>query len=110
MDEIERTNAFEVFEQAGSAARYLLRLYITGKTANSVRALVNARRICDEYLAGRYDLEVVDLYQQPERAAKDGIFAVPTLVRNEPGRVRRIIGDLSDTRKVLSGLEIVAAS
>lgn len=110
MDEIEPNTASGAFERAlqNSPARYILRLYITGKTANSTRALKNAKDICEKYLAGRYELEVVDLYQQPQRAAQDEVFAVPTLVRKEPGRIRRIIGDLSNTAKVLTGLELPA--
>jgi circadian clock protein KaiB len=112
MDEIESNAAQGVFENAlcGTPARYILRLYITGKTSNSIRALKNASDICEKYLADRYELEVIDLYQQPQRAAQDEVFAVPTLVRKEPGRIRRIIGDLSDTQKVLAGLEIAPAS
>lgn len=109
MDENERLRQIEEFESASEESRrapYLLRLYITGSTPNSMRALQNIRGICEQYLAGRYELEIVDLYQQPHRASQDEILAIPTLVRREPGPLRRVIGDLSNASKVLMGLEI----
>ncbi len=86
---------------------YVLRLYVTGGTLRSLRAVANARRLCAEHLAGRCDLEVVDIYQYPE-AARDGeVVAIPTLVKLQPKPVRRIIGDLSDQAKVLAALSII---
>jgi circadian clock protein KaiB len=85
---------------------YVLRLYVTGTTARSVRAITNMRRICEEYLVGRYELEVIDLYQDPTAAKENQIIAVPTLVRLLPPPLRRIIGDLSDRERVLIGLEL----
>ena len=88
-------------------SRYLLRLYVTGTTARSVRAIANARRLCEEHLAGRYDLDVVDIYQHPDAAREHQIVAAPPLVRLLPAPLRRLIGDLSDGERVLAGLDIV---
>lgn len=85
---------------------YVLRLFITGATPRSVRAIANLRRVCDEHLKGAYDLEVVDLYQDPEAAKKYQIIAAPTLVRMLPLPLRKIIGDLADQEKVLAGLDL----
>ncbi len=85
---------------------YHLRLYVAGQTAKSLRATANLKRVCEEHLAGRYDIEVIDLLQNPRLAAGDQILAVPTLVRRLPAPLKRIIGDLSDTEKVLVGLDI----
>ncbi len=86
---------------------YVLRLYVAGKTPRSARAILNIRRICDEHLAGRYELEVVDIYQQPTLAAGEQIIAAPTLVRKRPLPLRRFIGDLSATERILVGLDLV---
>jgi circadian clock protein KaiB len=83
-----------------------LRLFIAGQTPNSVRAIANLHRICKEYLQGRYELEVIDLHQQPQLAQAEQIVAVPTLMRKLPLPFRRIIGDLSNTERVLVGLDI----
>jgi len=87
--------------------RWELRLYIAGQTVKSLRAIENLNRICHEQLAGQYRIEIVDLADQPELARRDDILALPTLVRKLPTPIRKIIGDLSDTDKVLVGLEIV---
>ena len=87
-------------------ARYVLRLYVTGTTPKSVTAIANIKKICESHLEGRYDLEVIDTYQKPEVAKKDQIIALPTLVKRLPTPLRRIIGDLSDTQKVLIGLDL----
>ncbi len=84
----------------------MLRLYVTGTTARSARAIANARRACETHLAGRYDLAVVDIYQHPEAAQEHQIIAVPTLVRLLPVPLRRLVGDLSNNERVLAGLEI----
>jgi circadian clock protein KaiB len=92
-----------------SAARkpqYVLRLYVTGTTAKSVRAIQNVRRICEEHLKGRYDLEVVDIYKNLPLAKGDQIIAAPTLVKRLPQPLRRLIGDMSDEQRVLLGLDI----
>ena len=92
--------------ETGNPQHYLLRLFITGATPGSTRALLNIQRICKEHLHGRYTLEVVDVYQQPELAKEEQILAAPTLVRQLPLPLRRLIGDLSRTDKVLLGLDI----
>jgi circadian clock protein KaiB len=87
-----------------------LRLYIAGQTPRSVKAFANLKRICEEHLKGRYRIEVIDLIQNPQLAAGDQILAVPTLVRLLPEPVRKIIGDLSNTDRVLVGLDVRPAS
>ena len=89
-----------------NAAHYQLRLFVTGTTPRSARAIQNIRAICEEYLQGRYDLEVVDIYQHPEHAKAEQIVVTPTLVKRLPVPVRKLIGDLSDTGRVLIGLDI----
>jgi circadian clock protein KaiB len=95
---------FEEAARARAGLRYLLRLYITGPTVQSNRAIVNTRRICEEHLKDRYDLEVVDICQHPEMARSDQIIAAPTLVRQAPLPVRRFVGDMSRTDRLLAGL------
>ena len=85
-----------------------LRLYIAGETANSMRAFANLQRICEEYLKGKYKIEIIDLLKTPKLAAGDQILAVPTLVRKLPEPLRKIIGDLSNTERVLVGLDVRA--
>jgi circadian clock protein KaiB len=87
--------------------RYVLRLYVTGLTSRSVCAVNNLRAICNEYLEGRHDLEVIDIYQQPVLAQGQQIVAAPTLVKQLPLPIRRIIGDMSDRDRVLRGLDLV---
>lgn len=86
--------------------RWQLRLYVAGHTARSATALANLTRLCDAHLAGRYELEIIDLLKHPKLAAGDQILAVPTLVRKLPPPARKIIGDLSDELRVLVGLDI----
>jgi circadian clock protein KaiB len=83
-----------------------LRLYVAGQTPRAIAALENLKRICEEHLAGQYRIEVVDLLQNPQLARGDQILAVPTLVRKLPEPVRKIIGDLSNTERVLVGLDL----
>ncbi len=83
-----------------------LRLYVAGQTPNSVRAFANLKKICEEYLQGQYRIEIVDLLVNPQLAKGDQILAVPTLVRKLPEPVRKIIGDLSNTERVLVGLDL----
>lgn len=83
-----------------------LRLYVAGQTPKSLAAFANLKRFCEEHLAGRYRIEVIDLLEHPQLARGDQIFAVPTLVRKLPEPLRKIIGDLSNTEKVLVGLDI----
>jgi circadian clock protein KaiB len=97
---------FGAFNTVVSASRHLLRLYVTGTTAGSIRAIQHVRRVCDEHLAGRYDLEVIDIYQLPALAKNDQIIATPTLVKVMPAPLRRLIGDLSNLDRVLFGMDI----
>ena len=86
--------------------KWLLRLYVAGQTPNSVRAIENIKRICEEFLKGHYDLEVIDIYQQPVLAKGDQIIAVPTLIRKLPPPLRKFIGDMSATERILVGLDL----
>jgi circadian clock protein KaiB len=86
--------------------RYILRLYVSGMTPRSERAIQNVRSICDEHLQGRYELEIVDVYQQPELATRQQIVAAPTLIKVLPLPLRRLIGDMSDQERVLVGLDL----
>jgi circadian clock protein KaiB len=90
----------------GGPPRYRLRLFVAGNTARSQRTLANLRRLCDLYLPDRVDLEVVDIYQQPELAAQYQVVAAPTLLKLSPGPIRRAIGDLSQESRVLRTLEV----
>jgi len=87
-------------------AKWELRLYVAGQTAKSLLAFANLKRICEEHLAGEYHIEVVDLLKNPQLAQGDQILALPTLVRKLPEPVRKIIGDLSNTERVLVGLDL----
>lgn len=87
--------------------QWQLRLYVAGQTPKSIAAFANLKRMCEEHLAGRYRIEVVDLLRNPKLASGDQIVAVPTLVRRLPHPVRKIIGDLSNTERVLVGLQLV---
>jgi circadian clock protein KaiB len=89
-----------------SEPEYLLNLYITGATPNSLRAVRNIKEICEQYLAGRYELLIVDIYQQPHRASEEQIVAAPTLVRVRPLPRRQLVGDLSNREAVLISLGI----
>lgn len=95
---------------APSEADYLFHLFITGATPNSTRAVRNFKEICERYLPGRYELLIIDLYQQPELARQEQIIAAPTLVRQRPLPRRQLIGDLSDQAKVLRVLELLPPS
>lgn len=93
--------------QTPSAQRYVLRLYVTGMTNRATRAIENVRAICEEHLAGRYDLEIIDLYLQPVLARDEQIVAAPTLVKKLPLPLRRIIGDMSKRDRILLGLDLI---
>ncbi len=86
--------------------RWMLRLYVAGETARSLTAFANLKKICDEHLADRHSIEVIDLSKQPELAQNDQIVALPTLVRKLPEPVRRVIGDLSNLDRVLIGMDL----
>jgi circadian clock protein KaiB len=100
------SNAAVVDETQIEDGHYNLRLYVAGQTPQSLTALANLKGICDEHLAGRYRLEVIDLLVHPQLAAGDQILAVPTLVRRLPEPLKRIIGNLSNTERVLVGLDL----
>ncbi len=93
----------------GTSETYHLRLYVAGESLKSLRAFGNLKQICEENLAGRYEIEIIDLLLHPELARGDEILAIPTLVRSLPAPLRRIIGDLSDTDRVLVGLQLLPA-
>jgi KaiB domain. len=104
---VERsTTEFDLTMSELNKDKYVLRLYITGTTSRSVLALTNLKKICEEYLEGRYELEVIDLYQMPSLAKDEQIIAAPTLVKKLPLPFRRIIGDMSNIEKVLLGLDL----
>lgn len=90
--------------------RWVLRLYVAGQTPKCITAFTNLKKICEEHLAGRYSIEVIDLLKSPQLAKGDQIFAIPTLVRELPEPVRKIIGDLSNTERVLVGLDLRAVA
>jgi circadian clock protein KaiB len=97
------------FEEAISElhkGKYVLRLFVAGTTARSARAIANLKGVCDEYLEGRYDLEVIDVYQQGARTKEERIIAAPTLIKKLPPPVRKLVGDMSDKEKILVGLDI----
>jgi circadian clock protein KaiB len=105
----KQTKAQAALEKAASekaAERYVLRLYIAGMTPRSTLAIQNIRKICEEHLEGRYDLQVVDIYQQPVLAEGEQIIAAPTLIKKLPLPLRRFIGDMSRTEKILLGLDL----
>jgi len=93
-------------ETVPSAQPYILRLYVTGKTPNSLRAIANVKEACERYLPGRYNLQVIDIYQQPALAEADQIIVAPTLVKKSPGPLRKVIGDLSDRERILLCLDL----
>jgi circadian clock protein KaiB len=93
-------------DTADAAVGWQLRLYVAGQTPKSIAAFANLRRICEEYLEGKYRIEVIDLTVNPQLAKGDQILALPTLVRRLPEPMKKIIGDLSDTERVLVGLDI----
>ena len=104
-------NATEAFEEALRTtalrrAKYILRLYVTGSSARSLRAVSNLKKLCEEHLPNEYDLEVIDIYENPMAAREEQIIAAPTLVKKLPRPLRKFVGDLSNTQKILIGLDI----
>jgi circadian clock protein KaiB len=89
---------------------YVMRLFVTGASPNSTRAISNLKKICEEYLKDRYELEIIDVYQQPSIAIDEQVIALPMLIKKSPGMERKLIGDMSDKPKVLKGLEINAVN
>ena len=103
----EEVARFErLLRQPAPAGCYVLRLFVTGTTPRSTAAIANIRSLCDRYLAGRYDLEVVDIYQQPKQAVGAQIIAAPTLIKQLPSPLRRIVGDLSNPDRVMVCLDL----
>ena len=100
------TRAVGKISKKPKKAKYVLKLYVTGMTARSIRAINNIKKICEEHLNGRYDLDVIDIYQQPVLARGEQIVAAPTLIKNLPLPLRRFIGDMSNTEKILLGLDL----
>jgi circadian clock protein KaiB len=99
----------EKFEKAAAKqdrAKYVLRLYVTGMTPKSTRAITNVQKLCEQYLKGCYELEVVDIYQQPKLAKGEQIIATPTLIKKLPLPLRKLIGDMSDTERFLVGIDL----
>jgi circadian clock protein KaiB len=97
---------FDKFLRMGETQIYVLRLYIAGMTVRSTRAILNIRRICEENLKGRYELEVIDIYQQPELAHHEQIIALPTLIKKLPLPLKKFIGDMTDNERILVGLDL----
>ena len=114
---LDKQNPLSLREISGRKSRarpdtdvWNLRLYVAGQTPRSIAALANLKRLCDEHLSGRYNIEVVDLVKHPQLAAGDQIVAIPTLVRKLPEPLRKIVGDLRDTERALVGLQLRPAT
>ena len=104
----EKTTA-EAFDAAAAkreGGTYVLRLYVTGMTPRSTRAIANVRKLCEQYLEGAYELKVIDIYLQPQLAKEEQIFATPTLIKKLPLPLRKFIGDMSDTERFLVGIDL----
>jgi circadian clock protein KaiB len=104
-------NATDAFEKALKRsplrrAKYILRLYVTGSSGRSLRAIQNLKKICEEHFPNDYDLEVIDIYEHPAAAREEQIIAAPTLVKKLPEPLRKFVGDLSNTQKILVGLDL----
>ena len=97
---------FTTAPRKSASSRYILKLYVAGQSPKSVNAIANIKKICEANLLGRYVLDVIDLYQQPQLAQGEQIIAVPTLIKKHPSPLRRVIGDLSSIERVLAGLDI----
>lgn len=102
----ESLSEFEEALARRQGEAYVLRLYVSGASPRSTEAIAKIKNICDEYLPGHYDLEVIDIYQQPQLAIQEHIVAAPTLVKESPGKLRRMIGNLSNTRLILQRLGV----
>ena len=103
-----KTSTEEFAEAAAERdrAKYVLRLYVTGMTPKSTLAIANIRKLSEKYLTGRYELDVIDIYQQPQLAKEEQIIATPTLIKELPLPRRRLIGDMSDTARFLAGIDL----
>ena len=100
------TKEFEQALKKSGKEKYLLRLYVAGTTPRSLMAVTNIKKICEEHLQGRYDLEVIDIYQQPTLAKGEQIIAAPTLIKKLPLPLRKFIGDMADQERILVGLDL----
>jgi circadian clock protein KaiB len=100
----DQDEVFGSYSDDFSADTYVLRLFITGASPNSIRAVENIKTICEEHLAGRYELEIIDIHQQPQLAEGEDVIALPLMIKKSPLPERRMIGDMSDTKRVLKGL------
>jgi circadian clock protein KaiB len=110
MTKAEKTGTTAAFEEAvtrRASEKHLLRLYVTGMTPRSIRAIRNIKDICEKHLQGRYELEIIDILEHPVLARGEQIIAAPTLVKKLPLPLRRFIGDLSDTERILLGLDLI---
>jgi len=101
-----RTEEFEKATAGHNRETYVLRLYVTGMTPKSTQAIANVRKLCEEYLEGRYELEVFDIYQHSQLAKGEQIIATPTLIKKLPLPLRKLIGDMSDTERFLVGIDL----
>ncbi|MCX7594878.1 MAG: circadian clock KaiB family protein, partial [Fischerella sp.] len=101
-------NSQDAFESLSNLdlEKYILRLYVASKSMKSLRAIRQIQKLCEEYLQGRYELEIVDIYQQPERLEADQIFAVPTLIKEFPLPFKKLVGDMTDTKKIIMSLAL----
>ncbi len=102
----DSTDEFEQLLKEKDNERYVLRLYVTGITPKSTRAIQNIKKICEENLNGHYELEVIDIYQQPTLAKNEQIIAVPTLIKKLPLPLRKLVGDMSDMERIVLGLDL----
>jgi circadian clock protein KaiB len=100
------TKEFEKATALRGRAKYVLQLYVTGMTPKSTEAIANVKKLCENYLEGRYELEVIDIYQQPKLAREEQIIATPTLIKKLPDPLRKLIGDMSDTEKFLVSINL----
>ncbi len=105
-DSRDAADDYEQAYQKAGTRRYVLRLYVSGITPRSRTAIQNIRKVCEENLNGRYDLEIIDIYQQPERIREEQILAAPTLIKKLPLPLRKIIGDMSNTERILVALDL----
>jgi len=100
---------FDVFEKAaakGNKQKYVLRLYVAGISPRSERAIRSVKEVCEQHLQGRYDLEIIDIYQQPESVKGEDLVALPTLIKKLPAPLKRLIGDMSSKEKLIVGLDL----
>lgn len=112
MTDNDPINAYDDFEKALADSKdthYVFRLYVAGNTQKSANTILKLRQVCEEYLKGQYELEVIDIYQQPSAAKTDEVIATPTLVKRLPLPIRRIIGDLTEKDRILVGLNLSQA-